>query len=63
VDTSRRGKVDVKVSSFKTGEVVAAKAEFDHCKEIAMETGAPLSVVSDHALAVVRKEFQSEHRD
>lgn len=58
VETVRGGKVDVKVSSFKNGEVVAAKAEFDHCKEIALETGTPLSLVSDQALTLARKEFQ-----
>ena len=58
-NTARKGKVDVKVSSFKTGEVIAAKAEFDHCMEIAMETGTPLSSVSDQALTVVRKQFRS----
>mmetsp|Transcript_38351 Transcript_38351/g.92767 ORF Transcript_38351/g.92767 Transcript_38351/m.92767 type:complete len:446 (+) Transcript_38351:1922-3259(+) len=62
VDTSRGGKVDVKVSSFKTGEVIAAKAEFDHCKQIVLETGTPLSLVSEHALTVARKEFQSLSR-
>ena len=58
-DTARQGKVDVKVSSFKTGEVIAAKAEFEHCKEIAIETGTPLILVSDQALTAARKEFQS----
>ncbi|CAJ1940256.1 unnamed protein product [Cylindrotheca closterium] len=63
VDTSRGGKVDVKVSSFRTGEVIAAKAEFDHCKDIAMETGIPLSLVSDHALKIARKEHQSSRTE
>ncbi|KAL3945851.1 MAG: hypothetical protein SGBAC_000002 [Bacillariaceae sp.] len=62
VGTSRGGKVDVKVSSFKTGEVIATKAEFDHCKDIAIETSTPLSLVSDHALTVARKEFQSSSK-
>ena len=63
VETVRGGKVDVKVSSFRNGEVVAAKAEFDHCKEIALETGTPLSLVSDQALTLARKEFQGASKN
>lgn len=49
-NTSREGKVDVKVSSFKNGEVVRKKAEFDHCKEIAIETGVGVQEVARQAI-------------
>lgn len=39
-------KVQVKISSFKTGEVVSVKPEFDDCKEIAVATGTPLQTIS-----------------
>ena len=53
-ETSRDGIVDVKVSTFKDGEVMSMKAEFDHCKVIAKETGTPLKFVSDAAVAAAR---------
>ena len=50
VNTSRKGMVDVKVSRFKNGRIVTKKAEFDHCKEIAMEAGVPIKVVAGQAV-------------
>jgi pyridinium-3,5-bisthiocarboxylic acid mononucleotide nickel chelatase len=38
--------VRVKISSFKTGEVVSIKPEFDDCKEISVSTGVPLESIS-----------------
>ena len=49
-NTSRKGKVDVKISRFKNGLVVRKKAEFDHCKEIAIEKGVGIKVVADEAI-------------
>ena len=49
-NTSRKGKVDIKVSSFKDGYVVRKKAEFDHCKEIAIETGVGVQEVARLAI-------------
>lgn len=48
-DDSRDGKVDVKISSFKDGEVVSVKAEFDHCKVISEENCIPLKIISSMA--------------
>mmetsp|Transcript_13833 Transcript_13833/g.29210 ORF Transcript_13833/g.29210 Transcript_13833/m.29210 type:complete len:199 (-) Transcript_13833:39-635(-) len=48
-DDIREGKVDVKISSFKNGEVVSVKAEFDQCKIISEECGIPLKKVSSLA--------------
>ncbi len=50
VNTSRKGRVDIKVSSFKNGQVVRKKAEFDHCKEIAIEVGIGVQVVAGEAI-------------
>jgi hypothetical protein len=49
-NTSRKGRVDVKISRFKNGLVVRKKAEFDHCKEIAIEKGVGIKVVADEAI-------------
>jgi hypothetical protein len=49
-NTSRKGRVDVKVSRFKNGRIVRKKAEFDHCKEIATEEGVGIKVVADEAI-------------
>ena len=53
-DTTRKGMVDIKVSKFKTGEIVSTKAEFDHCKEISKETGVPLKRVAESAILAMR---------
>ena len=50
VNTSRKGMVDIKVSRFKNGRIVTKKAEFDHCKEIAVEAGVPIKVVAGQAV-------------
>ena len=50
MNTSRKGRVDVKVSKFKNGQVVTKKAEFDHCKEIAIEEGIGIEVVAGEAI-------------
>ena len=49
-NTSRKGRVDVKVSRFKNGQVVRKKAEFDHCKEISIEMGIAVQVVAGEAI-------------
>ena len=38
------------MSSFKNGDVVRKKAEFDHCKEIAIETGVGVQEVARQAI-------------
>lgn len=48
-DNARGGRVDVKISSFKDGEVVSVKAEFDHCKVVSEESSVPLKIVSSAA--------------
>eukprot|EP00536_Pseudo-nitzschia_multiseries_P002556 jgi/Psemu1/63709/estExt_Genemark1.C_340084 len=48
--TSREGHVDVKVSRFKNGQLVRRKAEFDHCREISIETGIGIQIVADEAV-------------
>lgn len=37
-NNSRSGKVDVKIGSFKDGQVTSVNAEFDQCKIISMKT-------------------------
>lgn len=49
LDNVRDGKVDVKISSLKDGEVVSVKAEFDQCKVISEESNIPLKIVSSKA--------------
>jgi uncharacterized protein (DUF111 family) len=61
-ETTRKGLVDVKVSRFKNGEIISTKAEFDHCKEIAVEAGLPLKLVSEQAVAIARKNLQNSNR-
>ena len=56
-DNPRNGVVSVKVGSFNNGEVVSVKAEFDHCREIAMATGVPLRTISECA---ERKALESD---
>lgn len=48
-DTTRRGCVDVKVGYLKD-EIVSAKAEFDHCREISLELGIPIQQISSTAV-------------
>ena len=45
----RNGKVDVKISSFKDGEVTSVRAEFDHCKIVSVESNIPLKLVTGTA--------------
>ncbi|KAL3798360.1 hypothetical protein HJC23_005013 [Cyclotella cryptica] len=45
-DNSLDGKVNVKISFLKDGEVTSVKAEFDQCKVVSVESGVPLKVVS-----------------
>lgn len=59
-DTKRKGKVDVKVSSFLSGEVVSMKAEFDHCKEISEESAIPVKLIAESAISDVRKQLDDE---
>jgi len=58
-NTSRRGLVDVKVSRFKTGQLVRRKAEFDHCRNIAIETGVGVQTVAEEAV----KAFDNNRND
>ena len=48
-NNTRDGKVDVKISSFKDGEVTSVKAEFDQCKIISIESDIPLKHVTNAA--------------
>lgn len=48
-DNSGNGKVDVKISSFRDGEVTSVKAEFDQCKIISDESNIPLKLASSVA--------------
>jgi uncharacterized protein (DUF111 family) len=56
INTSRKGKVDVKVSKFKNGKIVRKKAEFDHCKVISTEVGnIGISTVAEQAVMAYDK--------
>lgn len=45
-DNSLDGKVNVKISSLKDGEITSVKAEFDQSKVVSVESGVPLKIVS-----------------
>jgi uncharacterized protein (DUF111 family) len=49
IDTSRQGRVDVK-AGYLGEKAVSVKAEFDHCKEIALEAGIPIQTVADQGV-------------
>jgi uncharacterized protein (DUF111 family) len=59
IDTMRQGLVDVKVGYLGAGKVVSVKAEFDHCKEIALERNIPIQSVADQAVRKA-KEMQQD---
>jgi uncharacterized protein (DUF111 family) len=42
--------VDVKVGYLGCGKVVLVKAEFGHCKKIALKVGIPIQSVADQAV-------------
>jgi len=48
-NTKRKGQVDVKVG-YMAGEAVSFKAEYDHCKEIALESGATVQDIASQAV-------------
>jgi len=48
------GKVQVKVSSFVTGEIISAKPAFDDCQLISKSSGIPIKIVSETALSDFR---------
>ncbi|KAL9180070.1 hypothetical protein ACHAXT_008040 [Thalassiosira profunda] len=48
-DNARDGRVNVKISTFKDGEAVSVKAEFDHCKVVSEESAIPLKIVTSTA--------------
>jgi hypothetical protein len=58
--TQRKGRVNVKVSSFRHGEVLSMKPEFDHCQEISRESGIPLKIVAESALSDTRRYLQQK---
>jgi uncharacterized protein (DUF111 family) len=49
IDTSRQGRVDVE-AGYLGEKAVSVKAEFDHCKEIALEAGIPIQTVADQGV-------------
>jgi uncharacterized protein (DUF111 family) len=53
-DNPRDGRVQVKVSSFVTGEIVSIKPEFDDCQSISRASGVPLKIVAQAAMSDVR---------
>ena len=59
-DSKREGKVNVKVSSFGTGEVISMKPEFDHCEEISRQCNVPIKLVAESAITDMRKQSQGK---
>ncbi len=57
-EIARNGIVDVKLG-FLGEEVVSMKAEFDHCKLIASETGIPLKEIADNAIKLAREQLST----
>jgi uncharacterized protein (DUF111 family) len=60
-ETKREGIVDVKVGTFKNGDLISVKAEFDHCKEISLETGVPLKLISGYAVQKVLESYETKN--
>ena len=60
-ETKREGVVDVKVGTFKNGDLISVKAEFDHCKEISLETGVPLKLISGYAVQKVLQSYETKN--
>jgi uncharacterized protein (DUF111 family) len=60
-ETKREGIVDVKVGTFKNGDLISLKAEFDHCKEISVETGVPLKLISGYAVQKVLESYETKN--
>jgi uncharacterized protein (DUF111 family) len=60
-ETKREGIVDVKVGTFKNGDLISVKAEFDHCKEISQETGVPLRLISGYAVQKVIESYEAKN--
>jgi uncharacterized protein (DUF111 family) len=60
-ETKREGIVDVKVGTFKNGDLISVKAEFDHCKEISVETGVPLNLISGYAVQKVFESYETKN--
>ena len=56
-ENARNGIVDVKIA-YLGDEVVSMKAEFDHCKVIAEETGIPLKDIADDAIKKAREQLR-----
>ena len=52
------GKVDVKISSFKDGDVTSVRAEFDQCKIISVESNIPLKLVTGTAERIAWRQIQ-----
>ena len=60
-ETKREGIVDVKLGTFKNGDLISVKAEFDHCKEISLETGVPLKLISGYAVQKVLQSYETKN--
>ena len=56
VKTTRKGLVDVKIGMLGD-EVVSMKAEFDHCKSIALDAGVTFQTVAEKAVAAAREQL------
>ena len=59
INNSRHGKVDVKISSFKDGEITSVKAEFDQCKIVSIESDIPLKCVTNTAERIAWDQINS----
>ena len=59
-NTKREGQVDLKIATFQSGTIVSVKPEFDHCKEIAQETGLPISAISQEAIETFRMKHRTD---
>jgi len=55
--------VDVKIGQFRNGEIVSAKAEYDHCKVIAESQAIPIQMVANQATQLALQEHRKQQSD
>jgi len=56
--TANRTTVDVKIG-YLGRDVVSAKAEFEHCRAVALATGRPIQEIADRAVQLAREQLSS----
>jgi uncharacterized protein (DUF111 family) len=58
--TSRKGVVEVKIG-YLGNDAVSVKAEFDHCRDISLETGIPIQQIAAQAVLEAYAQVLNDH--